>query len=101
MGDRAQGRSSKFAIAIPTPLRSYVGDAAEVVVAVATPAPTLADALAALDTKYPGIRFRMIDEAGRVRPHIQIFVNATIERNPTARLPADARIMIVGALSGG
>jgi hypothetical protein len=43
----------------------------------------------------------MVDEAGRVRPHIQIFVNATIERNPAALLPAGARIMLVGALSGG
>ena len=25
---------------------------------------------------YPGIRFRMMDEAGRVRPHVQVFVDA-------------------------
>jgi predicted phage tail protein len=57
--------------------------------------------LAALDMAYPGIRFRMMDEAGHVRPHIQIFVNTKVERNPAAALPPDAKIMIVGALSGG
>ena len=88
-------------VAIPTPLRSYVGGRAEVALAVAQAAPTLGDALEALDAAYPGIRFRMVDEAGRVRPHIQIFVNSMIERNPGALLPAGARIMLVGALSGG
>jgi hypothetical protein len=93
--------SASFVVAIPTQLRSYVGGSAEVAVAVDRAAPTLADVLATLDATYPGIRFRMVDEAGRVRPHIQIFVNSAIERNPGAVLPAGARIMLVGALSGG
>ncbi len=90
-----------YSVAIPSPLRSYTRGAANVRVAVAAAAPKLADVLAALDAAYPGIRFRMVDEAGHVRPHIQIFVNATVERNPAAALPPDATIMIVGALSGG
>ncbi len=93
--------SAKFIVAIPTQLRSYVAGSAEVAIAVEAAPPTLADVLGALDAAYPGIRFRMVDETGRVRPHIQIFVNSAIERNPAAVLPADARIMIVGALSGG
>ncbi len=91
----------KFSVAVPTPLRSYTEGRAEVVVTVAAVPARLADALAALDLDYPGIRFRMVDEAGRVRPHIQIFVNGSIERNPGAPLPTGARIMLVGALSGG
>ncbi len=91
----------RFTVAIPTPLRSYVDGRAEVGIVVESMAPTLADVLAALDVAYPGIRFRMVDEAGRVRPHIQIFVNSGIERNPAALLPPGARIMLVGALSGG
>ena len=90
-----------YNVAIASPLRSYTGGCANVRVAVATGAPKLADVLAALDAAYPGIRFRMVDEAGHVRPHIQIFVNAKVERDPAAALPRDAKIMIVGALSGG
>ena len=36
---------------------------------------TLAELLADLDRRYPGIRFRMIDEQDAVRRHIKIFVN--------------------------
>jgi molybdopterin synthase sulfur carrier subunit len=92
---------SGFSVAIPTQLRSYTAGAAQVRVAVASTAPTLAEVLAALDAAHPGIRFRMVDETGHVRPHIQIFVNAKVERNPAATVPPNATVMIVGALSGG
>ena len=54
-----------------------------------------------LDRQFPGIRFRMIDEQGRIRPHMRIFVNR--ERIPGIEqplAPAD-RIQILQALSGG
>lgn len=89
-----------FRVAIPSQLRSYTRDAT-VTVKVAATAPRLADVFAALDASYPGIRFRVIDEAGRVRPHMQIFVGHRVERDPSAALAAGDEIMIVGALSGG
>lgn len=91
----------EFQVAIPSPLRSYTEGAARVSVTVDAAAPRLTDVLAALDAAYPGIRFRMVDEAGRVRPHVQVFVDARIERDPAAVLAPGAEIMIVGALSGG
>jgi len=90
-----------FKVAIPTPLRSYTGGAAHVVVEVTGDKPRLRDAFAALDAAYPGIRFRMIDEAGRVRPHVQVFVGMSVQRDPDAILRLGEEIMIVGALSGG
>ena len=90
-----------FHVAIPTQLRSYTGGAARVDVTVDAASPRLADIFAALERTYPGIRFRMMDEAGRVRPHIQVFVDMAVERNPNAALREGATIMIVGALSGG
>ena len=93
--------ASRYEVSIPTPLQSYTAGAARVVVTTRAKPAHLADVLAALDEAYPGIRFRMVDEAGRVRPHVQVFVNASIERNPAAVLAPGARIMIVGALSGG
>ena len=63
--------------------------------------PRLRDVFAGLDAAYPGIRFRMVDEAGRVRPHVQVFVAAKVQRDPSAVLKPGDEIMIVGALSGG
>ena len=70
-------------------------------IACSTEFPTLGDLLAALESAYPGMRFRMLDEQGNLRPHIKVFVNAAVERDPTALLPAGAEVMIVAALSGG
>lgn len=91
-------------VRIPTPLQSYTGSA-EVHVAVPVLAPelppTLRGVLAALDGAYPGIRFRMIDEQGRVRPHIKLFIDQTLTRDVRAAIPSGAVVMIVAALSGG
>jgi len=92
---------AEFRVAIPTQLRSYTGDAAEVAITVGAAAPRLSDVFAALDEAYPGIRFRLVDEAGRVRPHVQVFAGGRIERDPAATLAPGTAIMIVGALSGG
>ena len=88
-------------VAIGSVLRSYTNGASVVAVATARATPTLADVLDALERDYPGIRFRMVDEAGRVRPHVQVFVGGAIERDPAAPVPPGAEVFIVGALSGG
>jgi len=72
-----------------------------VTIACTAESPTLGDLLAGLDSAHPGMRFRMQDEQGKLRPHIKVFVNADVERDPAARLPRDADVMIVAALSGG
>jgi molybdopterin synthase sulfur carrier subunit len=95
------GPMTSIRVAVPSILRSYTNGATHVTVAVAGTAPLLGDVLAALDAMYPGIRFRMLDERGNVRPHIQIFVNANVERDPCSRIPVNGEVMIVGALSGG
>ncbi|MEO5765712.1 MAG: MoaD/ThiS family protein [Casimicrobiaceae bacterium] len=91
-------------VRIPTPLQSYTRSA-EVYVAVPVLAPelppTLSGVLAALDGAYPGLRFRVIDEQGNVRPHIKFFVDSVVTRDPRSAIPAGATVMIVGALSGG
>jgi sulfur-carrier protein len=94
-------RVMKFRVAVPSPLRSYCDGAATVMIACSTESPTLEDLLAGLESAYPGMRFRMLDEQGNLRPHIKVFVNAAVERDPTTVLPPGAEIMIVAALSGG
>ena len=83
-------------IGIPSALQSYTGQAE-----VAASGATLAAALIDLDRLYPGIRFRMIDEQDRMRPHIRFFINGELTRNLDHPLRPNDEIMIVQALSGG
>jgi molybdopterin converting factor small subunit len=91
-------------VLVPSPLRSYTGSAeTDVAVPVLAPElpPTLGGVLAALNSKYPGIRFRIIDEQGQVRRHIKLFVGMTLARDLSAPIPSGYDVMIVAALSGG
>ena len=90
-----------FRVAIPSPLRSYCAGASKVTIVCPMEFPTLGDLLGGLESAYPGLRFRMQDEQGKLRPHIQVFVNAVVQRDPNAVLPPESEIMIVAALSGG
>ena len=83
-------------ILVPGPLRSYT-KTREVEATGATLAALIAD----LDRQYPGLRFRMVDEQDRIRPHMRCFVNGEKVADMAYRLrPGDA-LQIVQALSGG
>lgn len=86
-------------VRIPGLLRSYTAGAADV--ALDGEMRTLDDALRALDRRYPGLRFRIVDEQERVRQHIKLFVDAALVRDLTAPIGGARELMIVGALSGG
>ncbi len=88
-------------VRIPGLLRSYTNGAERVSLQLSDGERTLARALAALDEKYPGLRFRIVDEQGAVRPHIKFFVDTVLVRDLAAPLEPDSELMIVGALSGG
>jgi molybdopterin converting factor small subunit len=62
---------------------------------------TLAEVLAVLDRKFPGLRFRIIDEQDQIRPHIRIFVNREIAKGLEFPLQPEDEIRIIGAISGG
>ena len=83
-------------VLIPSALRSYT-ERSEAEAGGATLAAVLAD----LDRQYPGIRFRMIDEQDRIRPHIRIFVNGEQVRDLVQPLRVTDEVVIVQALSGG
>lgn len=85
------------AVAIPQQLRSYT-DGAERVRVEAT---TIDAALRAVDERHPGLRFRVIDEQGRVRPHMRVFVNNVLARDIRAGVSPGDEIYLFGALSGG
>ena len=62
---------------------------------------TLGDVLADLDRQFPGIRFRMVDEQDRLRPHMRVFVNGKAIRDLAQPLQPTDDVSIVQALSGG
>lgn len=84
-------------VLIPTPLRSYTQNRS----AVEADGTTLAELLADLDRRFPGIRFRMIDEQDALRPHMRIFVNHDEVRQLDVRLGPSDEIHVLQALSGG
>lgn len=83
-------------VLIPTPLRSYTGARH-----VEADGRSLAELLSELDRRYPGFRFRMVDEQDRVRPHIRVFVNGEQVFDLGRPLSGTESIDIVQALSGG
>lgn len=81
---------------IPSALRSY-SEKAEVEAS----GESLDAVLADLDRRYPGMRFRMIDEQDRIRPHIRFFLNGEQVRELSHALSTTDELIIVQALSGG
>ncbi|MEZ5382469.1 MAG: MoaD/ThiS family protein [Microthrixaceae bacterium] len=84
-------------VRIPTPLRSYTDGAAEV------PAvgDTVAEVLDDLDARHPGMAFRVVDEQGRLRPHMRVFVNRAVETDLGRALEPTDEVVLMQALSGG
>ncbi|MBM4132570.1 MAG: MoaD/ThiS family protein [Nitrospira sp.] len=82
---------------IPSALRSYTGHKSWV----EAEGRTLAEVLSALERRHPGLRFRIVTEQDRIRPHIRIFVNETQAQTLETPLRPGDQIHIVCALSGG
>lgn len=83
-------------VLIPSALQSYTG-APWVEAAGSTAAEVLAD----LERQFPGIRFRMVDEQGRLRRHMRLFHRRVAVHDLASPLQTDGELMIVQALSGG
>jgi sulfur-carrier protein len=84
-------------VRIPTPLRSYTNQAATV----EADGSTVAELLDDLDRRYPGIRFRVVDEQGRLRRHVKVFVGREATRDLATSVDGAPEVVIMQALSGG
>ncbi|HSV02611.1 MAG TPA: MoaD/ThiS family protein [Phenylobacterium sp.] len=84
-------------VLIPSQLTAYTEGATRVPAAGATVDEVLRD----LDARFPGIRFRVVDEQDRVRRHMRIFVGLEETRALGRRLCDGDELLIFGALSGG
>ena len=84
-------------VLIPSQLTSYTAGATRVEAAGATVAAVLDD----LDRRFPGLKFRVVDEQDRVRRHMRLFIGQAETRDVGRPIgPAD-ELLIFGALSGG
>jgi len=86
-----------IAVLIPSQLISYTDGATRVQAEGATVEAALDD----LDRRYPGLKFRVIDEQDRVRRHMRLFVGCDETRDLRRPLAPGDELMIFGALSGG
>ena len=84
-------------VRIPTPLRSYTEQQSVVDGSGATVDEVLRD----LDARYPGMRFRMVDEQNNVRKHMKIWVNQDACRDLSTPVTDTDELTIMQALSGG
>lgn len=84
-------------VRIPTPLRSYTGGAATVEAEGTTVDAVLRD----LDASFPGLRFRVVDEQGRLRRHMKVFVNDEATRDLAIAVRPSDELTLMQALSGG
>jgi sulfur-carrier protein len=63
-------------------------------------ATTVADALASLDERWPGLRDRLCEPGPVLRPHIRVFVDRRPAQLDTP-VAAGQRVDVLTAISGG
>lgn len=61
---------------------------------------TVGELLVALELEYPAMTGWVLDERGRIRRHINVFVNGEYGREDTPIDPAD-RVHVLPSISGG
>ena len=97
MSDTSTGTVS---VRVPTILRTYTGGASEVTAS----GTTLAEVIDSLEASYPGIRGRVIDDAGKLRRFVNVYVGDEDVRfadglaTPT---PAGSSVSVIPAVAGG
>ena len=84
-------------VRIPTPLRSYTDQQA----VVDAEARDVGELFTLLEERFPGFRFRVIDEQDRLRRHMKVFVNDEAVRDLDTPLAPTDEVTIMQALSGG
>lgn len=87
-------------VRIPTILRPYTGGAAQVT----AEGGTLAEVLDALDSTHPGLKERVLDDDGKVRRFVNVYVNDDDVRfadGLATATPDGTSVSIIPAVAGG
>jgi sulfur-carrier protein len=89
-----------ISVRVPTILRSYTGGAAEVT----APEGTLREVLASLDASYPGIAGRILDDQGKLRRFVNVYVgeeDVRFAKGLDTPAPAGTQVSVIPAVAGG
>jgi molybdopterin synthase sulfur carrier subunit len=87
-------------VRIPTILRTYTGGGSEV----AANGDTVAAVLDDLDSNYPGIKGRIVDEQGELRRFVNVYVGNDDVRfleSLDTKTPEGTQISVIPAVAGG
>jgi sulfur-carrier protein len=87
-------------VRIPTILRSYTAGASEV----AALGATLADVIDSLETNHPGIRGRLLDDEGRLRRFVNVYVgdeDVRFANGLATPTPDGSQVSVIPAVAGG
>lgn len=87
-------------VRIPTILRSYTEDSSQVTAEGAT----LAEVLDSLESAYPGLKARVVDEDGKLRRFVNIYVaeeDVRFAQGLDTTTPDGTQISIIPAVAGG
>ena len=82
---------------IPSQLTSYTDGVSRLAAAGGSIEQVLDD----LDRRFPGLKFRVVDEQDRIRRHMRIFRNGDRAQDLRLSLSDRDEVLIFGALSGG
>ncbi|HEU5024431.1 MAG TPA: MoaD/ThiS family protein [Spirillospora sp.] len=91
---------SSVSVRIPTILRTYTGGEAEV----KAEGDTLRAVVADLEASYAGIAARILDDAGKIRRFVNVYVgdeDVRFAEGLDTATPAGTQISIIPAVAGG
>ena len=87
-------------VRIPTILRTYTGGDSEVT----AEGSNLAEVLDDLDARFAGIKGRILDEDGKLRRFVNVYVNnddVRFEQDLATPTPDGAEVSVIPAVAGG
>jgi sulfur-carrier protein len=87
-------------VRIPTILRAYTDGVAEVT----AESGTLRDVIAGLDATYPGIGARILDEGGKLRRFVNVYVgeeDVRLAQGLDTQVPPGIKVSVIPAVAGG
>lgn len=92
--------SGSVNVRVPTILRTYTGGESDVT----AQGGTLREVLGDLEANYPGIQARILDDAGKIRRFVNVYVgdeDVRFASGVETETPAGSQVSVIPAVAGG